>query len=87
MRRCAPPGKNGQASGSIRVVVLGAHLPLAVHELLYSVVSLQMTQGADRGDLEKELIEARQEIVELKARTKTTLTGSEFLTIVLVGPL
>ena len=69
------------------MVVLGAHLPLAVHELLYSVVSLQMTQGADRGDLEKELIEARQEIVELKARTKTTLTGSEFLTIVLVGPL
>ena len=38
-------------------------------------------------DLEKELLEARQEFVELKARTKTTLTGSEFLTIVLVGPL
>ena len=38
-------------------------------------------------DLEKELIEARQEIVELKARTKTTLSGAEFLTIVLVGPL
>ena len=38
-------------------------------------------------DTKQELIEARQEIVELKARTKTTLTGSEFLTIVLVGPL
>ena len=37
--------------------------------------------------IEEELLEARQEIVELKARTKTTLTGSEFLTIVLVGPL
>ena len=38
-------------------------------------------------ELEKELLEARQEIVELKASTKTTLTGSQFLTIVLVGPL
>ena len=38
-------------------------------------------------NIEEQLQEARQEIVELKARTKTTLTGSEFLTIVLVGPL
>ena len=38
-------------------------------------------------ELEKELLDARQEIVELKASTKTTLTGSQFLTIVLVGPL
>jgi len=37
--------------------------------------------------LEKELLEARQKIVELEAKTKTTLTGSQFLTIVLVGPL
>ena len=38
-------------------------------------------------ELEKELLDAKAEIVELKASTKTTLTGSQFLTIVLVGPL
>ena len=38
-------------------------------------------------ELQQELSEARQEIVELKAATRTTLTGSEFLTICLVGPL
>ena len=38
-------------------------------------------------NLEEELLEAKAKIVELKAKTKTTLTGSQFLTIVLVGPL
>ena len=38
-------------------------------------------------ELQEELLQARQEIVELKASTKTTLTGSQFLTIVLIGPL
>ena len=38
-------------------------------------------------ELETEVLEAKAEIVELKASTKTTLTGSQFLTIVLVGPL
>ena len=38
-------------------------------------------------ELEKELLDAKAEIVELKASTKTTLTGSQFLSIVLVGPL
>ena len=38
-------------------------------------------------ELEKELLDAKAEIVELKASTKTTLTGSQFLTIVLVCPL
>ena len=38
-------------------------------------------------DLQGELQEARQRIVELEARTRTTLTGSQFLTIVLIGPL
>ena len=38
-------------------------------------------------DLEQELIEAKANIVELEAKTKTTLTGSQFLTIVLIGPL
>jgi len=41
----------------------------------------------DRSELEQELIEAKAKIVELEARTKTTLSGAEFLTIVLVGPL
>tara|TARA_Y100000310_G_C19945319_1_gene474417 strand:+ start:39 stop:350 length:312 start_codon:yes stop_codon:yes gene_type:complete len=38
-------------------------------------------------DAEQELLDAKARIVELEARTKTTLTGSQFLTIVLVGPL
>jgi len=38
-------------------------------------------------DLKEELDKARQQILELEARTKTTLTGSQFLTIVLIGPL
>ena len=38
-------------------------------------------------DLQGELQEAHRRIVELEARTRTTLTGSQFLTIVLVGPL
>ena len=36
---------------------------------------------------EAELLEAKARIVELEASTKTTLTGTQFLTIVLVGPL
>ena len=38
-------------------------------------------------DLQGELQEARRRIVELEAKTKTTLTGNQFLVIVLVGPL
>ena len=38
-------------------------------------------------NLEEELLEAKQKIIELEASTKTTLTGSQFLVIVLVGPL
>ena len=38
-------------------------------------------------DLQGELQEAHRRIVELEARTKTTLTGTQFLTIDLVGPL
>ena len=41
----------------------------------------------DRSELEQEILEARRRIVELEAGTKTTLTGTQFLTIVLVGPL
>ena len=37
--------------------------------------------------LEEQLLEAKAEIVELRASTKTTLTGSQFLSILLVGPL
>ena len=36
---------------------------------------------------EEELLAAKARIVELEASTKTTLTGTQFLTIVLVGPL
>ena len=38
-------------------------------------------------DAEQELLEAKQKIVELEASTKTTLTGSQILVIVLVGTL
>ena len=38
-------------------------------------------------DFHEELQEAQRRIVELEARTKTTLTGTQFLTIVLIGPL
>ena len=37
--------------------------------------------------LSTQLIEARAKIADLETKTKTTLTGSQFLTIVLVGPL
>ena len=43
--------------------------------------------GLSRLDLETQLIDSRAKIVELEAKTKTTLTGAQFLTIVLVGPL
>ena len=35
----------------------------------------------------EELLEAKQKIIELEASTKTTLTGSQFLVIILIGPL
>ena len=41
----------------------------------------------DDDDLQEELLAARRQIVELEAKTKTTLTGAQFLTIVLIGPL
>lgn len=37
--------------------------------------------------LEDQLVTAKAKIAELETRTKTTLTGSQFLTIVLIGPL
>ena len=38
-------------------------------------------------NLEEELFDAKQKIIELEASTKTTLTGSQFLGIILIGPL
>ena len=43
-----------------------------------------MTQQGDRQD---ELIEARVEIERLKAKTSTTLSGTEFLTLIFVLPI
>ena len=47
-----------------------------------------MTVHSNREEqLQEELLEAQRKIVELEASTTTTLTGAQFLTIVLVGPL
>jgi hypothetical protein len=50
-----------------------------------------MTEDGDEvsevEELRHDLLSAQQQITELEARTKTTLTGSQFLTIVLIGPL
>jgi len=50
-----------------------------------------MTEDGDEvsevEELRQDLLLAQQQITELEARTKTTLTGSQFLTIVLIGPL
>ena len=37
--------------------------------------------------IQEQLIEARAKIAELEQKTKTTLSGSQFLVIVLIGPL
>ena len=37
--------------------------------------------------LPEQLLEAKAEIIELRASSKTTLTGAQFLAILLVGPL
>ena len=37
--------------------------------------------------IQEQLIEARAKIAELEQKTKTTVTGSQFLVIVLIGPL
>lgn len=46
-----------------------------------------MTEGLAEESIEAQLLEAKARIVELEAKTKTTLTGSQFLVICLVGPL
>ena len=46
-----------------------------------------MLRNLSQQSLEDQLVEAKAKIVELEARTRTTLSGAEFLTIVLVGPL
>jgi len=38
-------------------------------------------------DLQKELIDARSKIAELEQKTKTTLSGTQFLVMTLIGPL
>jgi hypothetical protein len=48
---------------------------------------LDIIDGPAEEDLAVELLEARKRITELEAKTKTTLSGNQFLVIVLVGPL
>ena len=38
-------------------------------------------------ELEQNLLESERKNIELEAKTKTTLTGGQFLTIVLIGPV
>ena len=42
---------------------------------------------AEQPDITEQLIEARVEIERLKARSSTTLTGSEFLTLLFMMPI
>ena len=42
---------------------------------------------AELDEIHEELIEARVEIERLKAKTSTTLTGTEFLTLLFVLPI
>lgn len=44
-------------------------------------------EGTTEAGLRNQLLEAHREIVDLKAKTKTTITGSQFLVLVLFGPL
>ena len=46
-----------------------------------------MVEEVNTQTVEEQLLSAQSKIVELEAKTKTTLTGSQFLTIVLIGPL
>ena len=46
-----------------------------------------MVEEVSTQTVEEQLLAAQSKIVELEAKTKTTLTGSQFLTIVLIGPL
>jgi hypothetical protein len=38
-------------------------------------------------ELQEELLQARAEILELQAKSRTHLSGSQFLVLVLIGPL
>ena len=42
---------------------------------------------AEQSDMRDELLEARVEIERLKAKTSTTLSGTEFLTLLFVLPI
>jgi len=46
-----------------------------------------MVEEENTQTTEEQLLDANTKIAELEAKTKTTLTGSQFLTIVLIGPL
>lgn len=46
-----------------------------------------MTVTSDDDDKEAQILALQRQVVELEARTKTTLTGAQFLVILLVGPL
>ena len=46
-----------------------------------------MADEEEKRDITEELIQARVEIERLKAKTSTTLTGTEFLTLLFVLPI
>ena len=46
-----------------------------------------MADEEEKRDLTEDLIQARVEIERLKAKTSTTLTGTEFLTLLFVLPI
>ena len=52
--------------------------------MFFSRTATKMTTDSN---IQEQLIEARAKIAELEQKTKTTLSGSQFLVIVLIGPL
>ena len=46
-----------------------------------------MASDNEIGEMREELAAAREEIASLKVKATTTLSGNEFITIILIGPV
>ena len=71
-----------QAGGKIYANRQRAKVAMSDAQLLHAE-----RQARGEETYQGKLLEARQRIVELEAGNRTVLTGTQFLTIILVGPL